>query len=82
MQAFFLNKELSQQNPFKKPAFHCQLAGMLEHICSQGQMVDSAIAGIRKIELQEFVKTGLANSIGCATLRTFIQDRSASVEWK
>jgi hypothetical protein len=55
---------------------------MLEHICSYSQMVDSAKMGICKFEHQEFVKTGLANSIGRATFMTLRQGRSASIEWK
>jgi hypothetical protein len=52
-----------------EPAFARQLAGMLEHVCSDRQMMNRAIARVRKFQDKKFIEARLAETIRRAAFR-------------
>ena len=63
-----LDEELPQQLTLVKPAFARQLAGMLEHVGRNSQVMDGSIAHVGKFQRKTFIKASPA--VHCAAFRT------------
>src|SRR5688572_13437574 len=53
-----------------KPAFACQLAGVLKHVRGHGQVVYRTVTYISKFQCDELMEASLASMIKCATFGT------------